>query len=83
MHAMLNGRFAQAIAYNPLAVVAAPFLLYAFCRSTWYWLLDRRPQRYIARPRLTRAIAVAVILFWVLRNIPVYPLTLLAPHDLT
>ena len=28
-------------------------------------------------------LAVVFVLFWILRKIPVYPLTLLAPHQLT
>jgi hypothetical protein len=83
LHALLNGEVGQAFAYNALAIVAFPFLVVSLLRSLWFWLWDR-PGRPIKFPhQLTWAIAIAFILFWILRNIPVYPLTLLAPHELT
>jgi hypothetical protein len=79
-HALLHGDVRQALAYNPLFVVALPLLavgLFRFVRDLWtgrnvpglrgwsVWLLFG-----------------VLLAYWVLRNVPVYPLTLLAPHQL-
>src|SRR5688572_29190300 len=44
VHSALNLEFAQAVAYNPLAVVILPFLAVAVLRSAWFWLWDVEPQ---------------------------------------
>lgn len=77
VHALLNGRFAAAIGFNAMLVVAAP----AACIG---WILPRielcigKSRRY--RPVLLhRAIPVLVIGFWVARNIGLFPFSVLAP----
>lgn len=87
VHAVLNGRFEQALAYNVLAVVILPYLGIAAFRSLWSWVWDAppRPSRFPAGVRRWSPLVIGVVMaaFWVLRNIPVYPFILLAPHELT
>jgi hypothetical protein len=87
VHAALNGRFEQAFAYNALAVVILPYLGVSLVRSLWSWLWGTplRPSRLPAGVRkwMPLTIGVVMCLFWVLRNIPVYPFTLLAPHEIS
>ena len=76
LHALAHGHVAAALRFNPLTVVATPFVATALMRRTF----ERRltpPSR--VHPAWMWALAIVVTAFFVLRNIPVYPLTLLAP----
>ena len=67
-HALIHGDWRACVAYNPLFL---PFLAYllAACLyprlTTWY--------------RLNWALAIVIIAFFVLRNLPWMPFTLLSP----
>lgn len=82
-HAALNGRVLQALAYNPFAVVLLPSLAVAGLVSFARWMTGR-PGRseYLISARWILTLAVVLVLFTVLRNIPVKPFSLLAPHEL-
>jgi len=79
IHELLHGRVLEALSLNPLTVAFVPFL--------GYWLVSRAVCRLLARPRPTVFIPAfwiwglfaVIVLFWVLRNIPLYPFSLLAP----
>jgi hypothetical protein len=80
-HALLHGDLAQALAFNPMFVVALPLLLIAFGREVYHlWTGRRLGQRLPGWVILT--IFWLILSFWVLRNVGVYPFTLLAPHEL-
>jgi hypothetical protein len=82
MHAALHGRFAQFAAYNIAAVIAAPFLLLSGLR-VWYYAMRGQPCPSRTFPRgAIWALLLAMLLYWLLRNVPVYPLSLLAPHEI-
>lgn len=80
-HAALNGEVRQAVAYNPLVPVVLPVVGVALARSVWTWAAGV-PLRPARRRWPMRLLLVVVIAFGVLRNVPVYPFTLLAPHRL-
>lgn len=86
VHAALNGRFEQAFAYNVLAIVILPWLAVSGLRSLWSWVWGTppRPSRWPAGVKRWTPLTIGIVLtvFWVLRNIPVYPFTLLAPHEI-
>ena len=73
LHRILTGHVASGIGMNPLMVAFLPLLAWAWL--AWAGLV--RPPRFT--PRLTALAVVGVVLFGVLRNIPVSPLTALAP----
>jgi uncharacterized protein DUF2752 len=81
-HSLLNGHLAQAFAYNPLLVLLSPYLLFALARSAWFWLWGTEPRRSVFPARYTWVILIVFVGYWVLRNVPVYPFTLLAPHEI-
>jgi hypothetical protein len=81
LHQLLKGNFAQAFAMNPLILVCLPFLLSP--GGSWVaQCLSRRPPARILPAIYIRLLAVAVVLFGVLRNLPMYPFALLAPGGL-
>ena len=66
---------------NALLVAALPILAYTFAAQG---LEALRGQRVLPVPRLTAragwTIFALVLAFWIVRNIPLFPFTLLAPH---
>jgi len=69
---LLSFDFVAALHHNPLLVVAAPFLAY-------YFVIGPRPGAG-PWPRWQVVLLIAtVVIFTVLRNLPAYPFTLLAP----
>jgi hypothetical protein len=82
LHALLHGELAQAAAYNIFALVCLPFLGCWAARRA-YGLARRRPVRGWLLPAWSlRLLLALVVAYWVLRNVPVTPFTLLAPHPL-
>jgi len=79
LHQLTHGHLFTALDLNPLMVLSLPFIGYTFVS---YALLAARgrglPQPFI-NPFFIKTLFWVVIAFWILRNIPVYPLTLLAP----
>ena len=72
----------RAFRLNPLMMIFMPFLLYAYFSN---WLLVLRGKslpRFFLSGRFIICILVVILLFWVLRNIPVLPFSLLAPAEL-
>ncbi|HEY2787596.1 MAG TPA: DUF2752 domain-containing protein [Fimbriiglobus sp.] len=83
VHAALNGNFSQAFAYNVLAPVFLAVAGFAAVKSLWYWTWGTNPpQNRETSKWIPIGIAVCLVLFGILRNIPAYPFTLLAPHEI-
>jgi hypothetical protein len=77
--ALLEGRPLAALDLNPLMVLAVPYLLYSWLA----WAAPRMggPALPVLRPghRTILGILVLVLVFWVARNLPWAPFTILAP----
>jgi hypothetical protein len=82
VHAALNGNFTQALAYNVLAPLLLPLVALAAGSSLWHWAWGTTPRSYKPRTWVPAVLGIVMFLFVVLRNIPVYPFTLLAPHEI-
>jgi uncharacterized protein DUF2752 len=81
LHQLLEGHFVQAFAMNPMAFACLPLLLAPGVSALMQFGMGRRfttilPAVYI------RGLAIAILLFGVLRNLPMYPFYLLAPGGL-
>ncbi|MCU1500916.1 MAG: hypothetical protein JWM12_270 [Ilumatobacteraceae bacterium] len=80
VHALLNGHIGQALSANvftPFVVVALVVLMISWLRTAWgRSALRLRP---IAQRRLMVVGPAVVLLYGVLRNVPVAPLRTLAP----
>jgi len=84
IHHALHGNFAQAFSMN----ILWPGILLFFGASAglwFFWLLTGKNPLHRANwvlrvyPAITWFIIIMLFGFWILRNIPVYPFTLLAP----
>lgn len=79
LNLLLNGHLAAGFWSNPLMMLALPFIFYALAARLVAWL-GARPYRPVPLPAwVNRAILIVVVVFWVLRNVPVHPFNMLAP----
>jgi hypothetical protein len=79
LHQLLHGHPIAALDLNPLLILGLPFMLYIFLSYALVALRGRGlPKAFIPSP-LIWAMFWVIISFWILRNVPVYPFTLLAP----
>lgn len=80
-HQLLHGNIFAAAGYNFLMVVSLPVLIISLAEETAVFFSGRSNRlKFIYHPSLPKIVLVMVLAFWVLRNIPLYPFTLLAPH---
>lgn len=79
VHQLLHGHFSEAFDLNPLAVVLLPFLGYALGSDLargFGWTARRT--RLVA-PAAIYTLLVVILAFGVVRNIPLSPVSYLAP----
>ncbi len=80
VHQLLHGNIVQAADYNLLLVLALPVLLWS---AAWYlknaFSSDKRSFSFLYYPLTVRLLLGTLLLFWLMRNIKVYPFELLAP----
>lgn len=80
LHQLLHGHLPAALRLNPLMVLSIPFLAWSLLRYTVSELTGR-PLRTVFLPKgWILALFGLIVLYGVVRNIPVYPFDLLAPH---
>lgn len=77
VHALVHGDLARAFTSNALLVMLGPALV---VYSLWRRLCDGPGWTSRVSPRAIWALAAVLLVFAVLRNVPVYPFQLLAPH---
>lgn len=79
-HAALHGDWAAAFRHNALGMVLLPLALLGVGLELLGWARGGRPWLRLTPWRgLALATALAVCAFWLLRNLPWWPCTLLAP----
>jgi hypothetical protein len=79
LHQLTRGQLAAAFGLNPLMVLSLPFLGYYALSRAKLTLTGRPLKSVFIGPRLVWALLGLILAYWVLRNLPVYPFTLLAP----
>lgn len=78
-YAALHGRFGEALRFNPLGMIAVPALGVWMGIQLPAWLRGEEPAFRCRAGRRGAWWLVGIVLgYWVLRNIPVWPFTLLA-----
>jgi hypothetical protein len=79
-HASLHGRLGEAFRFNPLGMVLLPVAAIGVGIEILGWVRGRRLPFRLAVGRYGAWVLMGVIVgFWILRNIPAWPFTLLAP----
>ena len=80
LHALLHADLRAAVGFNAVTVLLTPMLVAAWLSVGIAGIGGRQPPRLWRTPRWTGLeIAVAVGLFWILRNVPLTPLSWMAP----
>jgi hypothetical protein len=79
IHQLLHGNLQGAWAMNPLTVVLLPFLSYGLISSALFEFRGRGLPEPFLRAVWIRALCAAIILFGIVRNLPLHPFHLLAP----
>lgn len=81
IHYLLHGEILQALHHNLIFTLGLPFLLYLyFLVVDVYILKDKKLLRsFMYSPKFGFSVVAVIILFLVLRNIPFFPFTYLAP----
>ena len=79
LHQLSLGHPVAALDLNPLMVLLLPFVAYFLASHTVLALTGRPLKKIFVRPELIWALLGLVLVYWLLRNLPAHPLTLLAP----
>ena len=79
LHQLMHGNLLAAFGYNPYTMLALPIIGYAYLSALLPSLAGRRLPTVFLHPALIWGLLAAVLSFWALRNVPVYPFTVLAP----
>lgn len=82
MHQLLHGHLLVAASYNLMMIVMLPMLAYGLLASSVSKITGRHLPCPTVGAKLAWTLLAALILFTILRNVPYYPLTLLAPPTL-
>src|ERR1700735_860826 len=79
IHQLLHGNLRAAWALNPLTVVLLPFLTPRLVSLALFEVRGQGLPQPFLRAGWIRALCAAIILFGIVRNLPLYPFDLLAP----
>ena len=80
VHLLLHGDVVGAFRFNPLMVLTLPILIYgmAITIANWIFETNYRLMLFYSNLFIFGYFGLA-ILYWILRNLPIYPFNLLAP----
>jgi len=78
-HNILNGNILEGIRHNYLIALLALVLLYQTFMFIMSKVLNKDVDNLLHKSKVTNGILILIILFWILRNINLFPFTELAP----
>ena len=78
-HQILNGNILNGIRHNYLIALLALILLYQAFMFIMNNILDLGFTNLLHKSKVTQGILTVIVLFWILRNIDMFPFTELAP----
>lgn len=79
IHGLLHGRIVGGLKHNPLILLLVFVLVYDATIFVLKKLYNKKTNNLLHKPRTTNIILFIIIIFWILRNIKLYPFTILAP----
>lgn len=79
-HQLLNLNIAGVLQQNLLYFFGIIVFIYHYSIVGMHHFFKKDYYNYLNHPKTPIIILIFVILFWVFRNIPIYPFNLLAPH---
>ena len=79
LHQLLHGNLQAAWAMNPLMIVCLPFVAYGLASQAFLALRGRGLPQIFLPARWIHALGIVIVVYGIVRNLPVYPLNLLAP----
>ena len=79
LHQLTRGHPVAALDLNPLMMLLLPFIGYFLASHAMLAVTGQPLRTFFVRPALIWALLGVVLVYWLLRNIPAYPFTLLAP----
>ncbi len=79
LHRLLHGDITGALHANILMIITVPYILYSFVGYLLRNIAGKKLPVIVLKPIIVQLLAAFVIVFWVVRNIPVYPFTMLVP----
>ena len=84
MLALLQLDFFAAFRYQPLLLLCSPFLAYYIAKLYIAFVFgkDILPFPTVRNRWFGITVTIVILAYWVLRNIPVFPFTLLSPNTL-
>lgn len=79
LHQLLHGNLLAALGLNPLTVLLLPPIAYSFLSGMVRVVSGRAAPRVLLPAAWIWTLLGVIVLFWIARNIPLYPFSLLAP----
>jgi hypothetical protein len=79
LHQLPRGHPVAALDLNPLMMLMLPFIAYFLASHVMPALTGRPPKTFFVRSALIWTLLGVILVYWLLRNTPAYPFTLLAP----
>ncbi|WP_044397385.1 DUF2752 domain-containing protein [Lacinutrix sp. Hel_I_90] len=79
LHAIFSGHIVEGFNHNLLLLLVIIVLGYQAFISIANTQFNKHYNNLLHKSKTTKAILVAIILFWILRNIDSYPFSILAP----
>lgn len=79
LHQLMRGHLLTAFGLNPLMMLSLPFLGYSALSQARLAMVGSPLKSVFIGPRPIWGLLVLILSYWVLRNVPVYPFSLLAP----
>ena len=79
LHQLTLGHPVAALDLNPLMVLLLPFVAYFLASHAMLAVTGRPLRRFFVRPALIWTLLGIILVYWLLRILPGYPFTLLAP----
>lgn len=79
VHNLLRGNVLAAFGLNPLTVLSLPFMGYFFASCLAKAVTGRYLKTFFIQPAIIWTLLFVIVAFWILRNVPFHPFSLLAP----